>query len=50
MMERLKKIDRDGYQWHPLPGGIDTVTGPKKEDETSKDLKDMKDKNRAEKR
>lgn len=43
MMERLKKVERDGYQWHSLPG-IETVTGPKKEDGTSEDQKDQKDK------
>lgn len=39
MMERLKKIERDGYNWHSLPGGLDTVTRPKKEDDGVTGLK-----------
>ncbi|KAF8851846.1 hypothetical protein BDZ45DRAFT_132578 [Acephala macrosclerotiorum] len=43
-MEILKKMESDGYQWHPLPGGVDTVTSPKKDDEISKDNKNKTEK------
>lgn len=38
MKQSFMRLERQGYQWHSLPGGLDFLSGPKKEDtKTSED-------------